>query len=166
MKRLEFQSTRPSRGATAASLVHTGRRGISIHAPLTGRDPPLGRAATTTSNFNPRAPHGARQVCSQGNPAIGRFQSTRPSRGATAKVHKLCYTLLRKKEGFNYFCDNDAFQSTFLPVDKGKSLKSRCEPPRKFLRTSPSHYKIIGSSGRYVCLQPKCSILLSYFFPR
>ena len=27
-------------------------------------------------------------------------------------------------------------------------------------------HTISVSSGRYVCLQPKCSILLSYFFPR
>lgn len=41
-----------------------------------------------------------------------------------------------------------------------------CEPPKWSLRACASHYKIIGSSGRYVCLQPKCSILFSYFLPK
>ena len=36
--RLEFQSTRPSRGATLLSHSRRPVKGISIHAPLAGRD--------------------------------------------------------------------------------------------------------------------------------
>ena len=68
-----FQSTRPLRGAT---LRRQGVRlllGISIHAPLAGRDcsADTGAAAPAT------------------------FQSTRPLRGATAKTHKNLPAFLR-----------------------------------------------------------------------
>ena len=166
-----FQSTRPLRGATLTVYKHDADTGISIHAPLAGRDLDSVGASRPAYHFNPRAPCGARRssviglnsnrLISIHAPLAGRdpylarsstgrllFQSTRPLRGATAKVHKLLYTLLRKKQGFNCFCEKRAFQSAFPPVDKRKSLKSRCEPPWKFLRTATSHYKIIGSSGK------------------
>ena len=81
MKR--FQPTRPLRGATAIALgfareeeisTHAplaGRdrqqpqfcrpRGISTHAPLAGRDSPGAGCTRPTSDFNPRAPCGARR---------------------------------------------------------------------------------------------------------
>ena len=58
---IEFQSTRPLRGATFS---------------LT----PLG---VFSLNFNPRAPCGARRISSQMNTTPAEFQSTRPLRGAT-----------------------------------------------------------------------------------
>ena len=80
-----FQSTRPIRGATRTNQHTTVEKEISIHAPHTGRDAELAplspgtsefqstrpiRGATQTgclrrssmSNFNPRAPYGARRV--------------------------------------------------------------------------------------------------------
>ena len=71
-----------------------------------------------------------------------------------------------KRQFLDNFTQNTAFQSVLPLADRQKLLYLRCEPLRKFLRAFASHYKIIGSSGRYVCLQPKCSILLSYFFPK
>ena len=59
-----FQSTRPSRGATAA----------------------LGLSATEATHFNPRAPRGARRNLSETWRQFQAFQSTRPSRGATCAV--------------------------------------------------------------------------------
>ena len=80
---MEFQSTRPVRGATVPRESVGGRGQVSIHAPRTGRDAfldsgrrtrfrfqstrpvrgatraPTSRACTSTG-FNPRAPYGAR----------------------------------------------------------------------------------------------------------
>ena len=56
-----FQSTRPLRGATSCALRLQSRTGISIHAPLAGRD----------------------DVDHSKLPPVVRFQSTRPLRGAT-----------------------------------------------------------------------------------
>ena len=82
---------------------------VSIHAPLAGRDvyiifgefdhlrfnPRAPRGARRRHcldrypvgpSFNPRAPRGARLVSGAARSAGGRFQSTRPSRGATGAV--------------------------------------------------------------------------------
>ena len=79
-----FQSTRPIRGATRASMPTSSPTGISIHAPHTGRDknrkddkpmtleisihaPHTGRdchrrrGGKDHQDFNPRAPYGARR---------------------------------------------------------------------------------------------------------
>ena len=117
------------------------------------------------------------------------FQSTRPARGATGKLrfffNHLIISIHAPREGRDskskqisshifakkswipdIFAQNAAFQSALPLADRQKLLYLRCEPLRKFLRACASHYKIIGSSGRYVCLQPKCSILFSYFLPK
>ena len=101
-----FQSTRPIRGATCFPGFPRIRLPISIHAPHTGRDPLAAHFRTRSSNFNPRAPYGARHhlisekviidSISIHAPHTGRdsrcacttrqstlFQSTRPIRGAT-----------------------------------------------------------------------------------
>ena len=105
---LLFQPTRPLRGATISSrpILATGK--ISTHAPLAGRDISSARCQTSfTTNFNPRAPCGARRVLvslvpitSNFNPRAPcgarprpqhlareslRFQPTRPLRGATIR---------------------------------------------------------------------------------
>ena len=56
---------------------------ISIHAPHAGRDPEPVAAVNTICNFNPRAPCGARLGASLEDRDAGKFQSTRPMRGAT-----------------------------------------------------------------------------------
>ena len=58
---IEFQPTRPLRGATLLLFVcDVCGRPISTHAPLAGRDSALVRHESTRRNFNPRAPCGAR----------------------------------------------------------------------------------------------------------
>ena len=60
--KLQFQSTRPLRGATALTNAIGEGAEISIHAPLAGRDPPCRmQPAGGIVYFNPRAPCGARQ---------------------------------------------------------------------------------------------------------
>ena len=95
---LIFQSTRPLRGATDVDLRVELAIGISIHAPLAGRDGDLTADLTrAVEDFNPRAPCGARrnrfQVCPPETP----FQSTRPLRGATLKPNEY----LRTTSNFN-----------------------------------------------------------------
>ena len=81
-----FQSTRPAWGATDLDVQIAYMLKISIHAPRMGRDTAgaVYRAPAGT-NFNPRAPHGARplKICRE----LQRFafQSTRPAWGATAR---------------------------------------------------------------------------------
>ena len=61
---------------------------ISTHAPLAGRDRKTSASWKARSDFNPRAPCGARQpdLCTVSVRSI--FQPTRPLRGAT---NKRCY---------------------------------------------------------------------------
>ena len=56
---------------------------ISIHAPLAGRDSYRGNACQYAKHFNPRAPRGARPFFFDVLLGTVKFQSTRPSRGAT-----------------------------------------------------------------------------------
>ena len=56
-----FQPTRPLRGATAELLKSNAQRlRISTHAPLAGRDITEQKQLANESDFNPRAPCGAR----------------------------------------------------------------------------------------------------------
>ena len=81
---MEFQSTRPLRGATTSIDGKGGRIKISIHAPLAGRDSWwMGVQCNHPKNFNPRAPCGARPITGRSNALDVLFQSTRPLRGAT-----------------------------------------------------------------------------------
>ena len=107
-----FQSTRPIRGATRSRRVPPGRstnfnprapygarlgqqivhavyRDISIHAPHTGRDGSRPTGMWSSSYFNPRAPYGARPGWKGNAAASGRFQSTRPIRGATHTIRRI-----------------------------------------------------------------------------
>ena len=57
---------------------------ISIHAPHTGRDSDRSLSLRTgDTNFNPRAPYGARRFTAGAEADGYTFQSTRPIRGAT-----------------------------------------------------------------------------------
>ena len=79
-----FQSTSPSRGTTSIVKTNTFRREISIHVPLTGDDKAEIEIAEKLINFNPRPPHGGRQLKGDNPNKTRRFQSTSPSRGTTA----------------------------------------------------------------------------------
>ena len=94
--------------------------------------------------FNPRAPCGARQ------------------QKCTNHYAHFC----DNRQISDAFAQNAACQGILLLFDAGKPCGFWVRTAQVSLRTCASHYKIIGSSGRYVCLQPKCSILFSYFLPK
>ena len=140
----EFQSTRPSRGATTPKAGTACAPAISIHAPLAGRDSPVTRAAMAATNFNPRAPRGARQqMCT-----------------------KITYIFALTHKRNTFSCQTPSVRALSKKLSGRFSHKIRCEPPCKTMCAAAPHYTISVPSGRYVCLQPKCSILLSYFFPK
>ena len=72
------------RGATRPKWCQKIASGISIHAPLAGRDPYNSGIGGMTINFNPRAPCGARHHQGISSEGKSTFQSTRPLRGATS----------------------------------------------------------------------------------
>ncbi|EFR40816.1 hypothetical protein HMPREF9162_2208 [Selenomonas sp. oral taxon 137 str. F0430] len=80
-----FQSTRPVRGATGAKNVTAVISDVSIHAPRAGRDRRPKQQPCAAAGFNPRAPCGARRTVNFSVALHLLFQSTRPVRGATAK---------------------------------------------------------------------------------
>ncbi len=57
---VEFQSTPPSRGATAKPVNAVLHGVISIHAPLAGGDYDPIRPSRLSADFNPRPPRGGR----------------------------------------------------------------------------------------------------------
>ena len=72
------------RGATCVRLLYTYMIQISIHAPHAGRDSGKTVIPLHCTDFNPRAPCGARLARNWANRYVLEFQSTRPMRGATA----------------------------------------------------------------------------------
>ena len=162
-----FQSTRPARGATwkiGSSLP--GELDFNPRAPRGARPRHIQRLARAFY-FNPRAPRGARLPCFASNNAATFISIHAPREGRDSKSEQISSHIFAKKAWIpDIFAQNAAFQSVLPLADRQKLLYLRCEPLRKFLRACASHYKIIGSSGRYVCLQPKCSILFSYFLPK
>ena len=80
-----FQPTRPLRGATNNRQVIFTLHLISTHAPLAGRDDCTVRAICKATDFNPRAPCGARLTQSKLSDLQTEFQPTRPLRGATLR---------------------------------------------------------------------------------
>ena len=88
-----FQSTRPSRGATASALKPSTVLCISIHTPLAGRDDKDIPKWVWLKDFNPHAPRGARRYLQASLISKCLFQSTRPSRGAT-RGQQICAQLI------------------------------------------------------------------------
>ena len=78
-----FQSTRPVWGATYYRRTHQQDNSISIHAPRMGRDSAEPSSSRQASDFNPRAPYGARPLQKALSGKSETFQSTRPVWGAT-----------------------------------------------------------------------------------
>ena len=87
---------------------HTGRdskathplplRAISIHAPHTGRDVTQLPRAFLCDAISIHAPHTGRDFAGHAAVILGNiFQSTRPIRGATAKMHNLCSAFLQQQ---------------------------------------------------------------------
>ncbi len=162
-----FQPTRPLRGATDFDFSDVRQVFISTHAPLAGRD--RGRCAPQQKrSISTHAPLAGRDH--NGHPGRHRVRSIsthaplagRDSKSVQITMHIFAITdkfqmLLHRMPPVRAFC-------SFLMQENHADFG--CEPPKWSLRACASHYKIIGSSGRYVCLQPKCSILFSYFLPK
>ena len=85
---VKFQSARPVRGATVLYPDSTSYEIISIRAPRAGRDTTATASKTIPTDFNPRAPCGARPKKPPTRPQDCIFQSARPVRGATNRLTK------------------------------------------------------------------------------
>ena len=81
---MQFQLTRPMRGATSFAFLLFPLLDISTHAPHAGRDVRNMREDYVSIDFNSRAPCGARHQMKKTPFFIKKFQLTRPMRGATA----------------------------------------------------------------------------------
>ena len=118
---IEFQPTRPLRGATRVDAGSRAACRISTHAPFAGRDHAAIPGAKITENFNPRAPCGARLLPTAAlvMVIIG-FQPTRPLRGATiaARRHHV----------------RDAVISTHAPL-AGRDGRCSSDPPQTGIST-------------------------------
>ena len=141
--------TGPLRGATLQGSRGDGILVISIHAPLTGRDrrgsPAAGRGAISI-----HAPLTGRDaaMAKKFNEAI-QFQSTRPLRGATAKIHKKSPRIFATTDKTQDNLDRTPPVKVSRPMGiLQKQRDFRCEPRRKTLYASSSHYTISVSSGK------------------
>ena len=164
-----FQSTRPSRGATRGGCVHIHPRQekISIHAPLAGRDLATACLLICSSYFNPRAPRGARRPGDAVKSHGPKDFNPRAPRGARQQMcTKITYIFALTHKRNTFSCQTPSVRALSKKLSGRFSHKIRCEPPCKTMCAAAPHYTISVPSGRYVCLQPKCSILLSYFFPK
>ena len=115
-----FQPTRPLRGATKHELERRLSNNISTHAPLAGRDVDDATVAGVNSDFNPRAPCGARLSMSLKGDCRIIFQPTRPLRGATSMTLPLLVLILISTHaplaGRDRMLDqSDAFDNYFNP---------------------------------------------------
>ena len=81
MERISIHA--PRTGSDNINYKAYGTPQISIHAPRTGSDANLHRRTSRRWYFNPRSPHGERQVMRPYWDAVSAFQSTLPARGAT-----------------------------------------------------------------------------------
>ena len=154
---------------------------ISIHAPRAGGDWPVAGRTAGGADFNPRPPCGGRHRGLVNASDFRTFQSTPPVRGATRRSglemskrkhfnpRPPCGGRLLKFEFLFGFSNNSCMVIRFLPrpapcfkhTTNSTAFKAVfwCEPLRKSMCASPSHQRIILSSGKYAFLQPKCSIL-------
>ena len=135
-------------------------------APYGARRKMPGSGLKPSLHFNPRAPYGARPSPVPSTTKKSHFNPRAPYGARQQKCIKIACVFAITDKGQMLFPPSSA-------VCQDARSGSRRKPQRPPVRTVPkipyacsSHYRIIGSSGRYVCLQPKCSILLSYFFPR
>ncbi len=135
-----FQSTLPVRGATVEDSDRIARLiDISIHAPRAGSDCTRLGSHLSALDFNPRSPCGERQhKCTF-------FKCVFMKKNLEFVICSSLYVIS---------CRRQQRLST-------SSYKYPCEPIQILMYASASLYRISGSSGRYVCLQPKCSILSS-----
>ena len=159
---IQFQSTLPVRGATRTAFM----------------------LQTVYAYFNPRSPCGERHTILINGGNIPTFQSTLPVRGATSepisaapkaihfnprspcgeRQHKCTFfKCVFMKKNLEFVICSSLYVISCRRQQRlsTSSYKYPCEPIQILMYASASLYRISGSSGRYVCLQPKCSILSS-----
>ena len=86
-----FQSTCPLRGTTIARTSSSGTIQLQSTCPLRGTTVSGAFRIVTTSDFNPRAPCGARPTTAPRMPATSSFQSTCPLRGTTCVAARIAF---------------------------------------------------------------------------
>ena len=153
---LKFQSTRPARGATVCRSSGGQVKMISIHAPREGRDCSLVVVGELEGGISIHAPREGRDMLvSCLLPAGVVFQSTRPARGATAKVNKFLCTFLQKRHGFQIFLRKTLPFKAFCRLQIGKNFSicganrcgNFCELLLRTIRSS------VLPEGRSACSQ-------------
>ena len=117
-----FQSTRPMRGATRIGHGGLSHGRISIHAPHAGRDPwRMSVISTAASNFNPRAPCGARRKPKPVQSGALNFNPRAPCGARQQKYTKLLYTLLRQKAILRQFHAKRCLSKRFAACRSAKT---------------------------------------------
>ena len=153
---VEFQSTLPARGATKQTSSAISRRKISIHAPRTGSDFVRREDACSTSDFNPRSPHGERPSRQQSTPAASNFnprsphgerrhpthrrpeyrpfQSTLPARGATRAASQSqqppAISIHAPRTGSDNAEANQKFRAISISIHAPRTGSDGWPPPR------------------------------------
>ena len=157
---------------------------ISIHAPRVGSDLRLLRFAISDLHFNPRSPCGERPTSWTDHSLLRYFNPRSPcgERPATTdrerseirnfnprspcgeRPHKCTiFKCVFMKKNLEFVICSSLYVISCRRQQRlsTSSYKYPCEPIQILMYASASLYRISGSSGRYVCLQPKCSILSS-----
>ena len=146
----------PREGRDAQRKPSSSQPKISIHAPREGRD---GLRALLRDSFliSIHAPREGRDKESADNYAkeLEKFQSTRPARGATAKVNKFLRTFLQKRHGFQIFLRKTLPFKAFCRLQIGKNFSicganrcgNFCELLLRTIRSS------VLPEGRSACSQ-------------
>ena len=89
-----FQSTLPARGATKDPLAQEKAELISIHAPRTGSDERPACTRKSGAYFNPRSPHGERQLRT-GKHVAARYFNPRSPHGERRSCSLSSFSLFR-----------------------------------------------------------------------
>ena len=112
---VEFQSTRPVRGATRLAILHLFVGLVSIHAPRAGRDCSAASHQRRQRCFNPRAPCGARPQARRLPPDSSCFNPRAPC-GARLRA-------IRRILGGNCFNPRAPCGARRFPFTKKRSIK-------------------------------------------
>ena len=149
---------------------------ISIHAPRMGSDQLNDVVNNKMQNFNPRSPHGERQMPPIITPDVLRFQSTLPAWGATrlqsVLLMILCISIHAPRMGSDSTAkaySNDRIKWSTLREPHFFYSKNACFSPIVSMCATTSRTKnqrIRVSFGSYPGLAPTCFTLDWYRFPR
>ena len=152
----EFQPTRPLRGATSAAAPRVPPDAdFNPRAPCGARLGHRERGNHGREDFNPRAPCGARPRKVLDHPARGRFQPTRPLRGATL-IWMVCAVApifqptrpLRGATAASLLCLEGKYISTHAPL-AGRDAHRASESEKPYIST---HAPLAGRDERPVVL--------------